>query len=360
MNIEDYEIYRADSKRKVNKRGRFGGGVALYLREDIAASSKQILDFSNNVVEIVCVYSQKENIVIATVYRQPDDSTHGRSSANTEFKSAIKELTIAINSIEGTPDIIIGGDFNLPHTDWENYLPKHQCPRQEKEMLETIIKMCNEFHLSQVIKEPTHYQGNILDLIFTNNTNLIHHIIVTPSLRSTSHHSMVTIQTQYKAPLQPDDPGDTPRLSPLDYFNFHSQDIDWEVICNKLNDYEWDSTFEGKTPSEILQIIYNEIEKISNDHIPLRKQPISQKTKNKYIREMENIKRRKRRINKQICNARSQKKKDKLFKRLIDEEVKLQKLSKQTNLFHENKAVNAIKDNIKYFFSYAKRKSKVK
>ena len=77
--INNYEIYRADSKRKRNRRGRFGGGVALYLRDDIATSAKQILDFSNNVVEILCVYSAKENILIATIYRQPDDSSHRRT-----------------------------------------------------------------------------------------------------------------------------------------------------------------------------------------------------------------------------------------------------------------------------------------
>ena len=49
-----------------------------------------------------------------------------------------------------------------------------------------------------------------------------------------------------------------------------------------------------------------------------------------------------------------------MFKRLVDEEVKLHKLVKKTNMFHESKAVNAIKENSKYFFSYAKRKSKVK
>jgi hypothetical protein len=59
LNIANYETYRADSKRKKNRCGRFGGGVALYLRNDIAATAKQILDYSNGVVEILCVYSQK-------------------------------------------------------------------------------------------------------------------------------------------------------------------------------------------------------------------------------------------------------------------------------------------------------------
>ena len=52
--------------------------------------------------------------------------------------------------------------------------------------------------------------------------------------------------------------------------------------------------------------------------------------------------------------------KESLNKELIQAEVKLQKLYKQSNAYHEKKAVEAIKENVKYFYSYAKKKSKVK
>ena len=126
LHIDNYQIFRADSKRKKNKHRRFGGGAALYIRDDIAASAKQILDFSNNAVEVLCIHSTKENICIATVYRQPDDSLHGRPSTDKEFKAALRKLAEVINNIEGTPDLIIGGDFNLPHTNWDTYSPASQ------------------------------------------------------------------------------------------------------------------------------------------------------------------------------------------------------------------------------------------
>ena len=301
-------MYRADSKRTKHKRGRFGGGVALYLREDIAATSKQILDFSNNVVEILCVYSAKENICIATVYRQPDDSTHGRASTNNEFKEAITELIEAIKRIDATPDLIIGGDFNLPHINWNHNAPNRQCPNQEKDMLITINNLCSELHLTQVINEPTHYQGNILDLAFTNNTQLVHNIMVTPSARSISHHSMVKIQTQYKAPIQPEDNKDSPKLSPLDYLNFHSKEKNWKALNNDFNKYLKNLPKET-APTEMLEEIYTIIHQVSEKHILWRKQHVLQKTKNRYMREKENLKRRKRRINKQLCNAKSPAKK---------------------------------------------------
>ena len=147
-------------------------------------------------------------------------------------------------------------------------------------MLATLNTLCSELHLTQVIKEPTHYQGNILDLVFTNNTNLIHNTIVTPTLRSISHHSMVTIQTQYKAPIQSDNPKESPRLTPLDYLNFHRNKISWESMNQELGKQDWVNLLTDKSPSEMLDTIYATIHQASKTHIPPRKKPISQKTKN--------------------------------------------------------------------------------
>ena len=52
----------------------------------------QVLEFSNSVVEVVATYSEKENLLLATIYRQPDDSTHDRTSKNGELKEAITAL----------------------------------------------------------------------------------------------------------------------------------------------------------------------------------------------------------------------------------------------------------------------------
>jgi len=196
LNIEGYTLYRADSKREKRKHGRFGGGTAMYIRDDIAASSQQILNFSNKVVEVVCTYSEKENLLLATLYRQPDDSSHGRASKNKEFEAALNSLSKAISTVDGTPDIIIGGDFNCPHMNWKSWTPNQGCPKDEKEMLQTLIDFNSQLLLTQIIMEPTHYQGNLLDIVLTNNTSLIHSHTVLPVPGSLSHHSMITLQTE--------------------------------------------------------------------------------------------------------------------------------------------------------------------
>ena len=71
-------------------------------------------------VDIIAVYSKAENLIITTLYRQPDDSAHNRQSKCQEFKSAILALQKVILELDVVPDIIIGGDFNLSEWNWVN------------------------------------------------------------------------------------------------------------------------------------------------------------------------------------------------------------------------------------------------
>ncbi len=316
-----------------------------------------ILSYSNNVIEIVATYSRKENLLLATLYRQPDDLLHGRPSTNAHFKKAMAQLSAAISDLETTPDIIIGGDFNLPHTSWPECSPGMHCPAYEKEMIQCLDSFCTEHLLSQMINLPTHYQGNILDLVLTNNTSLIHDYNCTPTLMSISHHAMINIQTQYKATqILPEEKHD--KLSPLDELNFHSKDVDWISLNAALAHTYWGNLLLNKNPDEMLDTINRVILETSKQHVPVRKKPTTRK--NQTTRLKDNLKRRKKRINKQLRTISSPARKESLNKELIQAEVKLQKLYKQSNAYHEKKAVEAIKENVKYFYSYAKKKSKVK
>ena len=359
LHINNYTLHRTDSNRKKSKHGRFGGGTSIYLRNDIASSSEPILSYSNGSVEIICVHSPTENLLLATIYRQPDDSSHGRPSKNKEFRRAISKLENCISSLENTPDIIIGGDFNIPNAKWPDCTPSIYCPSQESEMINTLSELCTSLHLTQMITEPTHYQGNTLDLVFTNNTSLIHDHCVIPMLRSTSHHYMVTLQTQYKAPNLPRNDDEQPRLSPFDYLNFHSKDANWESLDSALGAVNWmEELIPTMTPDEMLDVIYKITLQHSKNNIPLRKN--NTKSKSRQSREIYNLKRRKRRLNKQLVNTTSTSRKKSLFTEQIQVEVKLQKLLKSSARYQEARAIDSIKGNSKYFFSYAKRKGKVK
>jgi len=117
--IDGYKFYRSDRTGRKHTYGRFSGGTGLYLRSDLAATTEQILKFSNGVVEALVTYSQKENLLIAVIYRQPDNPSGNHRSRAQEFSEALTEISSVIDSTQGTPDIIFCGDFNLPNIDWE-------------------------------------------------------------------------------------------------------------------------------------------------------------------------------------------------------------------------------------------------
>ena len=96
-------------------------------------------------------------------------------STSREFKSALDEIRRVLSNLDSpTPDIIFCGDFNLPHVKWPEATTTPKTTKEVKVMLEDLEELAAEHFLLQYVTKPTHKDGNILDLCFTNNTNLIH------------------------------------------------------------------------------------------------------------------------------------------------------------------------------------------
>ena len=112
-------------------------------------------------------------------------------------------LTHINKSLKASPryDFILCGDFNLPDVDWSNTEPKiaKGSPKAEKEILDYLKFFIDEHFLMQIIKESTHFLGNTLDLIFTNNLEIIHDIkIFKPQLKSYTDHFFIEITSKLK------------------------------------------------------------------------------------------------------------------------------------------------------------------
>ena len=82
LNIDGYSLHRGDRKRKkLSNKGRDSGGTAFYIRDDLAPTLSTILEFSNSVVEVLCLYSRVENMVSSSFLGPPRilRSPHGRN-----------------------------------------------------------------------------------------------------------------------------------------------------------------------------------------------------------------------------------------------------------------------------------------
>jgi len=164
LEIEGYRLLRKDRDREKPKQGRYSGGVALYMRNDIAPLFEPLLEYSNGVNEALLLYSKNLNMIVGILYRQPTNSLH--KSDAPEFIDLISSIISKIETVEGcTPDLYICGDFNIPHALVNQfYAPTLSC---NSSLLKILDDFTLQFNLNQLVHKPTHTNGNILDFLLT-------------------------------------------------------------------------------------------------------------------------------------------------------------------------------------------------
>ena len=69
-----YSLFCQDRQWK-NKKGRASGGVAFYIRNDIAVNTQAVLKYTDGVIDILGLYVKTKNLLIINLYRQPDDKS---------------------------------------------------------------------------------------------------------------------------------------------------------------------------------------------------------------------------------------------------------------------------------------------
>ena len=220
-------------------------------------------------------------------------------------------------------------------------------------MLNILNSFYTELYLSQHIHLPTHKDGNVLDLIFTNNKDLIH--IYNVYRRYSAYHITASYSVPHyikciiEAPHQ-----NCPKNSRFDTLNFFSEDINWNLINEKFNDYDWLREFRGESPDEMLNKFYN----ICYEICCVSARTSRKSSRNKTFRE--NLTRRRRRIKKSLLKITSPSRINKLQKELL----RLKKLSKnRTKIlpkFKNIKLFYQLKEILNIFYSYAKKFSKIK
>ena len=366
INIEGYTPIRQDRSRpKSSTRGRDSGGTLLYLRNDIATTAEPIIQYTDGVIEILGTHIKDINLVIIVIYRQPDDEVNKHRSTSIQFGKAIKVISDALDELATpTPEVVICGDFNLPHVKWPESKCRTGVSTDERKMLDQLTELSNNHFLSQHICKATHKQGNTLDLIFTNNPELVHSyncLKVSPKI---SDHCLIEGYCKYntkpnnkilhnKSQQYPEKP---PSLNDL---NFYSKETNWEEIHQKLGAYDWHREFKGKKNSDMMETLLLVCYTIAKEIVPKKKRCETRK-QSSIPRERRNLMRRRARINKQLAGNINANKRCHLEKESIDIEKKLQASYRNEKKERETRACEAIKVNSKYFFSYAKLLSRVK
>ena len=179
INIENYTLFRFD-------RNRHGGGVALYCRSELEPIFISSLAIPG--IEMIWIETtvQKNNILFGACYRPPNQNVDERNSFLDGLSSTFDNLFDIMNK----PFVLLG-DFNDRCHSWGR-------DHKSSELKFELVNLINNFHLSQLITEPTR-NDSILDLIITNCPGFIQETGVNDPINGLDHCPIYgSMKFQYK------------------------------------------------------------------------------------------------------------------------------------------------------------------
>ena len=162
INIANYTLYRTDRLERSH------GGIAIYLREELAANTEILETFSNSTTEMLALYVKKMDLIIVVIYRPPNTTFRNFKEAAEKIQHLLQLLPTPLT------EVILTGDFNFLTITW----PQMQIHGGSRDV-------------------PTRGK-NILDLLFSNNWDLIHSQEVAKPVMS--DHNLIKVNTNWSLP----------------------------------------------------------------------------------------------------------------------------------------------------------------
>ena len=157
------------------------GGVGLYIKDSLPSKNRSDLVTLPECI-VYEIQLNRKKYFYAVIYRSPSQGLEEFDNFTINF-----ELILSKMHAENPFCVIITGDFNCRSTQWwENDIENN-----EGRLFEPITA---DNGLHQLISEPTHLMGDsksCIDLIFTDQPNLIIESGVHPSLHEQCHHQIV-------------------------------------------------------------------------------------------------------------------------------------------------------------------------
>ena len=218
IELPGYSITRRD------RRERTGGGVMIYIRENLVFNERNDLHNSNEAIWIQVNRTRCKPLIIGCVYRPP----------NQQVDKFLEDFNNSLAGIESHFDKIILGDFNIDYSSKRG----SNANQSDRRKLKGIADLHD---MKQIIDLPTRiaeHSESQIDLIFTDNNRKIFDFGVKDF--GISDHSMV--YCVFKSGLMKVPP------KTLEYRSFKSynksafrqdlKNVPWQVALNNPEDLE--------------------------------------------------------------------------------------------------------------------------
>ena len=169
-----YKIFRKDRPDDCH-----GGGVFQAVKNDIITTHRSDLDTDCEIIWTQCQLADKKtkSLLFGSYYRP--------NSSNVISLDELDASLLKLGNSVHKNNIIVSGDFNAPDISWDTEYSS-KSPASDR-----LLEIVDDHDLSQHVKEPTRRDSNtqnILDLILSNNSNIIENVSVVPGI---SDHDIV-------------------------------------------------------------------------------------------------------------------------------------------------------------------------
>ena len=231
--------------------GNRSGGVGIFYKETLPLRIREDLAFGES---IVCelIFGHK-HIFFTVLYRNPKDKSN-----SVEFKSFLKNLENLHEKIKNQKPyaMFFTGDFNAHSQTW--YPDGDTNP----EGVDLDNLFC-DLNLIQIISEPTHFMRDTvnptcIDLIVTDQPNLVLDSGVRDSLDVTVKHKIVFCKINFKIP-------------PLPKYSrkfWHFDRARENSIKAAVSEFAWETSLRNLNPNRQVDILNKTILNIMSNFVP--------------------------------------------------------------------------------------------
>ena len=328
--IDGYTLFRKD--RLVG----IGGGVLLYVSEDLKAESVPVLnshDFEDSIWCKVRI-SPSKTLLIGVCYR----------STNSSHINNINLIDL-LNKVTDLPDInqiLIMGDFNYPGIDWENM------STSGGRDAESFHEKMNDYLFIQHVKFNTRHRINNvssrLDLIFTNEEEMIGNISPEVPLGRSDH---VGVLFQLELPT-------IVKTQAHEANSLNFQKADYDKMNLQFSQMNWHSLFADNSIESVWYEFKSTYQRIVCDCTPIY-DPTKKKPPWRKARVKKHIKKKKEKWNLYKTTGR--------YIDLVNynkQNNKAIKVMREAKTEYEGKLIRDFKKNLKPFHRYMRLKQSTK
>lgn len=203
VQISDFNVYRCDY-------GRRGGGVCIYVRNDLKVNRIEVnIDRIVGVEDVWITIQRKKlpSFIVGCVYRHPK----ALASSFQYLKAVFKELCLR------KKPVFILGDVN------DNLFESNS----------KLGKILHQLNLSQTIDKPTRItntSSTLLDVIITNKLQMVCHSDVIPS--PIADHELITLKIDISKPKR------QPQMKKFRCLRNYSQDRFCHSLVDRTQDFD--------------------------------------------------------------------------------------------------------------------------